>query len=146
MVAAFDDAAGFDDQDLFGAANGRESMGDDERGAAAHQVAQPFLDQGLGFGIEAGRGFVENQDARIGQNRAGDGDALLLAAGELDAAFADDGVVGFWKALGKFVDAGDAARGENFLLGGIGPRKLTFSRIVPSKRNVSCSTTPSCVR
>src|ERR1700679_3998770 len=73
VIAAFDDAAGFDDQNLVGAAHGGEAVGDDEGGAAAHQVAQTFLDERFGFGIEAGGGFVENQDARIGEDSAGDG-------------------------------------------------------------------------
>ena len=43
-----------------------------------HQVAQALLDQRLGFGVEAGGGFVQDQNARIGQNGARDGDALAL--------------------------------------------------------------------
>ena len=38
--------------------------------------------------IEGGCGFVQQQDRRILQQRAGDGDALLLAAGQARAAFA----------------------------------------------------------
>ena len=120
MGAALDDAAGFDDEDLIGAADGGEAVGDDEGGAAAHQVRKAFLNEGFGFGVEAGGGFVENQDARVGQDGAGDGDALRLAAGELDAAFADDGVVLLFEAFGEFVDAGDAAGVENFVFGGVG--------------------------
>ena len=123
MRAAFDDFAGFDDEDLIGAANGGEAVGDDEGGAAAHQVGEALLNQGFGFGIEAGGGFVEDQDARIGQNGAGDGDALALAAGKLDAALADDGVVLVGERFGEFVDAGDAAGGEDVLFGGGGARK-----------------------
>ncbi len=37
--------------------------------------------------------LVEDKDARIGDERAGDGDALALAAGEVRAAL-DDGRVG----------------------------------------------------
>ena len=75
---------------------------------------------GLGFGVEAGGGFVEDQDARVGQDGAGDGDALALAAGELDAALADDGVVLLFEVLGELVDAGDAAGFEDLLFGGVG--------------------------
>ena len=120
MIAAFDDAAGFDDQNLVGATDGGEAVGDDEGGAAAHQVAQTFLNERFGFGVEAGSGFVENQDARIGEDGAGDGDALALAAGKFYAAFADDGVVTFFKVFGEFVDAGDAAGVHDFGFGGVG--------------------------
>src|SRR5437870_11385578 len=80
-------------------------MRDDERSAAAHQVAEAFLNQCFGFRVEARRGFVENQDSRIGQNGARDGDALLLSAGEFYATFANDGVVFFVEAFAEFVNS-----------------------------------------
>src|SRR5208337_2135802 len=119
--AALQDAAILHDQDLLGAANGGKTVRDNECGAAAHQVAQTLLDERLRFGVEAGGGFVENQDARIGKNGAGDGDALLLAAGQLHAAFADDGVVLLLERFREFIHAGDAAGGEDLFLAGAGP-------------------------
>src|SRR5579859_1712708 len=44
VCAALDDAARFDDEDLVGAANGGETVGNDKRSAAAHQVLQALLD------------------------------------------------------------------------------------------------------
>src|SRR5579871_4192849 len=81
--AALDDASAFDDEDLVGAADGGEAMGNDEGRAAAHEIGQALLDEGFGFGIEAGGGFVEDENAGLGQDGARDGDALFLAAGEL---------------------------------------------------------------
>ena len=78
VSAAFYHAPGFDHQNLIGAADGGKAMRNHESSAAAHQVAETLLDQRLGFGIEAGSGFVENQDAWIGEDCAGDGDALAL--------------------------------------------------------------------
>ena len=98
-------------------------MRDDERGAAFHQVGETFLDGGLGFRIQAAGSLVQDQDARIGKNGTGDGDALALSAGELDAAFADDGVVLLLELFGKLIDAGDAAGGEDLLFGGGGTRE-----------------------
>src|SRR6266700_6768397 len=108
MSAAFDDAAGFDDENLFGAANGRESMSDDKCRAATHQVTQPFLNQRFRFGVQTGSRFIENEDARIGKNGAGDGDALLLSARKFYSAFADDRIVFFFERLSEFVDSGNA--------------------------------------
>src|SRR6185369_13292020 len=118
-----DDAAIFDHQNLLGASNGGEAMRDDERGAAFHEVGEAFLDGGLRFGIQAAGSLVEDQDARVGKNGTGDGDALALSAGELDAAFADDGVVFLLELFGKLIDAGDAAGGEDLLVGGCGTRE-----------------------
>src|SRR5215510_11720272 len=81
VCAAFDDASGFDHKNLLGATNRGEPMRDNERGAATHQVAQALLNERFRLRVEAGSRFIENQDARIGKDRARDGDALLLSAG-----------------------------------------------------------------
>ncbi len=56
----------------------------------------------------------------VGEDGSGDREALALASGELDAALADDGVVGLGKAFGKLVDARDAAGVEELLFGRVG--------------------------
>ena len=56
------------------------------------ELDQRLLDGALGLGVEGRGGFVEDEDRRVLDEHAGDGEALLLAAGELDAALADDGV------------------------------------------------------
>jgi hypothetical protein len=50
------------------------------RGAAFHQMFERILHQPLAFGVERAGRFVEQQDRRIAQQRAGNGDALALAA------------------------------------------------------------------
>ena len=58
-------------------------------------VVRPFITSSsglnlrLGHRVERAGGFVENEDGRIFQECAGDGEALALAAGEEPAAFAD---------------------------------------------------------
>ena len=59
---------------------------------SAETSAQARLDLLLGLGVERRGRLVEQQDARVLQDGAGDRDALLLAAGELQAALADHGV------------------------------------------------------
>ena len=122
--SAFYDLALFDDEDLIGAANGGETMGDDEGGAALHEEVEAVLDEGFGFGVEGAGGFVENEDAGVGEYGAGDGEALALAAGELDAALADDGVVALGETLGELVDAGDGAGFHELFFGGGGAGEL----------------------
>src|SRR6185503_11346350 len=53
----------------------------------------------------AGR-FVQNEDLRICEERACDGQALPLAAGELDSTFSNQGVVTVRQATNKFVRVG----------------------------------------
>ena len=102
--AAFHDPAVFHDQDLLGPPDGRQAVGDHEGGPAFHEIGQARLDGGFGFRIEARRGIVQNQDAGIGQNGAGDRDALPLAAGEFHAALAHNGVVLLFELLGELVE------------------------------------------
>src|SRR5580700_6465895 len=60
MRSALDNTATLDHQDLIGAADGRQPVGDYERGASLHQVGESLLNQCLGFGIETGSRLVEN--------------------------------------------------------------------------------------
>ena len=60
--------------------------------------------------VRPARSVVEDQDARIGENRARDGDALALSAREAHAALADDGVVAELELRDELVAVSDAAR------------------------------------
>ena len=65
---------------------------------------------------ERGR-LVEHEDRRVAQDRARDGDALLLAAGEAVAALADDGVVALRQRGDHVVDARGFGGGLDLLVG-----------------------------
>ena len=60
-------------------------MGDHDDGLAqlAHRVAQEAQHLGARAGVEVAGRLVAEDDLGPGGQRAGDGDALLLAAGEL---------------------------------------------------------------
>jgi len=102
VTPTFDDLAIDQNQDFVGVDHGGEAVGDDERGAVAGDVFQRLLDFAFGVGVEGGGRLVEQKDGRVFQDRAGDGDALFLAAGELEAAFADGRLI----AIGQFRDEG----------------------------------------
>jgi hypothetical protein len=67
-------------EDLVGRADGAEAVRDDERRAPAAQPRERLLDERLALRVERAGGLVEDEDARVGQQRAGDGDALPLPA------------------------------------------------------------------
>src|SRR6267142_4560272 len=69
-------------QDAICMLNGAETMRDHERGSTGEQAVQRFANEQLCFGIDAGSGFVENQEARIMCQRAGKIDELPLADGK----------------------------------------------------------------
>ena len=81
-----------------------------------HDLAQRVLDLALGRGVDRRGGVVEDQDARVGQQRAGDRQALALAAGERQAALADAGVVAVGQALDELVGLGAAGGGHDLLV------------------------------
>src|SRR5579863_6767676 len=65
VVAALNDSSLLHDQDLVGAADGGEPVGDDEGGAVLHELRESGLDHGLGLGVERTGGLVEDEDARL---------------------------------------------------------------------------------
>ena len=58
-----------------------------------HRCVHGLAHLQFGFRIERGGGLVEQDDRRVLDQRARDGDALALAAGELQAVLADRRVV-----------------------------------------------------
>ena len=60
-----------------------------------HQVGQRLLYQHFALRVEMAGGLVQNQDGRVLEQRARDGEALPLPAAKLDAAIADHGLVAF---------------------------------------------------
>ena len=87
------------------------------------QRAQAVLDQRLALAVEARRRLVEDQDSRVGEDRARDGDALPLSAGQLHAALADDRVVALLELLDELVAVRDAATRLDLLARGVRPRE-----------------------
>jgi len=108
-------------QDFVGVDDGRQAMGDDQGGVVARHQGQGLQDGLLRARVEGGGGLVEHQDARPLQHGAGDGHALLLAAGQLQAALAHQGVVAMRQRLDEVVDLRQACRREDVLAAGVGP-------------------------
>ena len=84
-----DDASVVEHQNAGRIAHGGEPVGDDEGGAALHDLIERLRNARLGHRVERAGGFVENEDRRVFQQCAGDGEALALAAGQEPAALAD---------------------------------------------------------
>src|SRR5688572_15609678 len=97
-------------EDAVGVTNGGEPVRNDERGAPLEQPVHGFLHQRFALAVERAGRFVEDQDLRVAQNRARNGDALALPAGELRAAVAHHGVVAPWQLEDEVVRIGRACR------------------------------------
>ena len=126
MAALLDDAALVHDHQPVHGGDGRQAVGDGDHGLAGHQVVELLLDGRLHLRVERARRLVEDQDRRVLQQHAGDGHALALAAGQLDAALADVGRVGL--AAPQVLQPGDEVVGlrlpggrDRRRLAGVGP-------------------------
>ena len=102
-----------------GELDGREPLRRDEHGAALERRPQPLDEAPLGERVDGRERIVEHDDARTGDERARERDALALAAGEIDAALADERVVAVRQLVGERVDAGRLARGEHLVPVGV---------------------------
>src|SRR5205085_2068991 len=81
------------------------------------------LDFALGLGVERRGGLVEDQDPRRLQDHPGNGDPLLLAAGKLEAAFADHRLVAVRQCGNEIVDMGSPGRCLDLVRAGAGPAR-----------------------
>src|SRR5690606_23966727 len=70
--------------------------------------------------VEGAGGFVEDEDGRVLEKGAGDGDALALSAGKAGSAFADEGLVAVGKVSDELVDVGLLRGGAHLGVGGVG--------------------------
>ena len=87
-----------DHRDAVGVTHRRQPVRDDQRRAAAPSGARSACwTSALALGVERRGRFVEQQDRPVGENRAGDRQPLPLAAGQPDAALAQEARV----ALGQ---------------------------------------------
>ena len=119
--ARLDDPAVVEHRDPVGAADRREPVGDGDRRAAAAELVERALHGALGRGVERAGRLVEHEHARVAQQRAGDRDALALAAGEPVAARADEGVVALRQARDQVVDLRGAGRRLDLGVRGVRP-------------------------
>src|SRR5690606_37352169 len=97
MRAGRGDAASFSKANAVGVLDGADALRDDQAGATPGEFLHGGPELVFAFRIESGSRLVENDDRRVLQEGARDGDALALSAGEPGAAFADNGFVAFRK-------------------------------------------------
>ena len=132
MVALLGDLARLDGDDPVALADRRQAVGDDDHGAAMGDHPQVLLDDLLALGVERRGRLVEDQDPRIADQRAGDGDALALAARQVGAALLDDRVVAVRELEDELVRAGKLGRRDHRFHrpGRIGQRDILADRAV----------------
>src|ERR1035438_9839880 len=114
--ADFADLPIFEHHNLVRASNRGKPVRDDDDGAVLHQVGQRLLYQHFALRVQVAGGFVQDQDGRVLQQGARDGEALALAAGKLDAAVANHSLIAFREALDEIVGEGGFGGGADGIL------------------------------
>ena len=104
MAPALDDLSILKHQDLVGHFHGTKPLGYNECRPALHHALERLLDLVLRLRVHARRRVVEDEDARVHQQRPGNRDPLLLSAGKGDPSLADPCVVAFGEAHDEIVD------------------------------------------
>src|SRR6476469_6044139 len=127
--ALFEDRAVVQDYQLVHACDRAQPVGDDQCGAARHDPPECLLDQDLAFRVQRARRLVQEQDRGVPQDRPGQCHSLALAAGQLDAALADQGLEAVGQGLGDLVTCAVRAAAS------------TSSFVAPGRANamLSCS-------
>src|SRR5499426_1864144 len=110
MGAVLDQAAALERDDAIRRPHGRKPVRDDENRPPLRDLFHVLLNDTLALIVEGARRLVEDQNARVGNERAGNRDALALAARAGRAALADDRVVAFAQAEEEFVASGRPRR------------------------------------
>ncbi len=98
------------DQDLVGVDDGGQAVGDHQGGVVGGDAPQGGLDGLLGARVQGRGGLVEDQDGGIFEDHPGDGHPLLLAARQLQSAFAHRGVIALGRGLDELVQVGQPRR------------------------------------
>ena len=87
--AAFGDTPVLDHKYLAGIADSRKAVGNGDYSLAARQLRYGLLNEVLVFWVNAGGRFVKDDNGSVFQYGAGDGDTLLLTAGERAESLAE---------------------------------------------------------
>jgi hypothetical protein len=105
MGALLAEASFMEDEDARSVLNRTEAMSDDERGASGKKTVEGFANLQLGFGVDAGSGFIEDEEAGVVGEGSREADELALADGESGAALVDARVYAFGESADKIAKA-----------------------------------------
>ena len=120
MSALVDDPSPVQDDDPLGEMQRRLAMRDEQRGPVRHHPTERIVNRGLDPSVDRARRVVEDQDARVIENRARERDPLTLPAREREPALTDRGVISPRQLLDELVCLRGSGSGDDLLVRGVG--------------------------
>src|SRR5262245_58045882 len=108
MCAELGDAASVENDDVVALAQGAEAMRDHQRRAALHGSLHGRENLVLSVRVDRSCRIVQEQDRRVEEHGAGDGQSLTLADGEVEATLPQDGVKTVWQIGDEVISSGNA--------------------------------------
>ena len=105
--------------DTIGERDRGRAVGDDQRGAAVHDFGERGTDLVLLRGVDRGRGVVEDQHARVGEDGASDREALALPTRQREAVLAEERVVAVGQVTDEVVGTGELCGAHDPLAVGV---------------------------
>lgn len=110
-------------QNQVGVTHGTDPLGDDKNGALAraNEPVERLADSRFRLGVDRGGAVVKDEQARVDQQGARDGQPLALAPRQADAALAHDRGVALGQFRNKRVRLGGTRRGFDLCLRCVGP-------------------------
>ena len=131
MLSAFDNLARLQNQNEVRVRDRLKVMSDHETGFGAHQTIQCLAHLRFALHVEACHRLVQDQDRGVADQRARDGDALLLAARKSGAAFADDRVITILQFANELVGICGCRGGHDLLEARLG---FSIGDVLPDGR------------
>ena len=132
MAATLEQASVVQDVDHIRISDGRKTMCNDDRRAVFRKLIECLLYFLLRLGIKGRCRFIENDDRRILEEDASDGDTLLLPARKLHAALADLRLIAIRKLSDEIICCCQTCSLFDFL----------FGRVLTAIRDILCDGIP----
>ena len=119
MRAGRHDAAMVHDENHVGFLHGGHTLGDDDLRGVGNLMMECGANQLIGFGVDRGRGIVENKDLRLFQQRTRNAQTLALTAGNVGTALFDVRIVLVGEFLNEAVGLRKLACVTNLFISGV---------------------------
>lgn len=117
---------------LIGVPHGFQTMCNHNNSLIVRKRADRLLQLRFIFGIDARRRLVEDNDRRVLEHGAGNGNTLLFSARKRRTSFAHLRIITVGESRDKFVAAGGFSGGDDFFVRGVGFSEfdIVFDRVV----------------